>query len=231
MDYEGATRSAYRSRERASSYKRYHTTEWSWGRIATYLEQSAIRRLLSSRAWTAADLILDAPCGTGILGATLARSRAQVIASDISLEMMALADGEYSREHLRGFVQADITTVPFADKTFAGVITLGFMHRVPHHVRKTALSEIARVCSSTAIISFSLRSQTQLLKQHLLRFLTSRYTGAPCAIDRKQAEAEIRDAGFTIVRRVAVAPLLSAESLYLLKAGSNSSTVKGLSAE
>lgn len=218
MDYEAGTRVAYRSRERASSYKRYHTTQWSWGRIATRLEQSAIRRLVSDRGWKQGDVILDAPCGTGILGATLATSQAQVVASDISMEMMSLAAGEYARDHFRGFVQADITAVPFSDRVFAGVITLGFMHRVPGHVRAAALSEIARVCSSTAIISFSLASRSQRLKHRLLRAIIPQHVPAPCAIDRKQAEAEIRAAGFTIVRRIAVAPLLSAESLYLLHA-------------
>src|SRR6266540_1394938 len=95
MDYENETRAAYRSPERAAAYKRYHTTDRSWALIATRLEQRLIRRMLSAHDWSAADTMLDVPCGTGILGPTVARVPASIVASDISAEMMALAATEY----------------------------------------------------------------------------------------------------------------------------------------
>jgi SAM-dependent methyltransferase len=217
-NYEHATREAYRSPERAASYKRYHTEAWSWARAATWLEQRAIRRLLAYRAWQSGEVILDIPCGTGILGATLRTLPVHVVASDISPAMMALARGEYPEERFRGFVQADITAVPFADARFDGVLALGFLHRVPAHVRRGALAEIRRVCHRLALVSFSLTSPVQRLKQRTLRSIRARHVPAPCAIARAQAELEIRAAGFHILRRVSVAPLLSAESLYLLAA-------------
>lgn len=219
MDYETETRSAYQSRDRAAAYKRYHTSDWSWGRIATRLERRALRRLLRARAWTSSDLILDVPCGTGILGPLLGELSAGVVASDIAFEMMALAGDEYARSQLRGFVQADITATPFRDRRFAGLVVLGFMHRVPSEIRRRALAELHRICGDLAIVSFSFTSGAQRLKQSLLKALKPGHIPAPHAAPVDVVEREIADAGFQVARRVQIAPFLSAESLYVLRRG------------
>ena len=135
---------------------------------------------------------------------------------------MELATNEYAPDRLNGFVQADITAVPFPSRHFAGVLTLGFMHRVPREIRVAALGEIARVCSGDAIISFSLGSAAQRMRHISLRLLRPEHVAAPALISREEAEREIRAAGFSIVRRVPVAPLLSAESLFLVRAPARS---------
>ena len=216
MDYEKQTRLAYRSSARADAYRRYQSREWTWGRITTWREQYLIRRLLARRKWNAADLVLDAPCGTGILASTLAPIAPRVLASDISSEMMQLAAGAYAIKGFGGFVQADITSMPFRDGRFSIMVTLGFMHRVPAEIRGRALRELHRICADTAIISFSLTSPTQRLKHLLLSAISARHVPAPCAISMEEAEQEIRRAGFRISERIAVLPLLSSEWLYVL---------------
>lgn len=216
MDYQKETRVAYRTPERAEAYKRYHSAGWTWGRIATWLEQKSIRGLLASRTWTPADVVLDVPCGTGILGPTLAPYAPRVVASDISLEMMRLADGAYAPGSFGGFVRSDITAMPFPDSRFSVMVTLGFMHRVPAEIRRRALAELHRVCSDTAIVSYSLTSPAQRSKHRLLRAISPRHVPAPCAISMEEAERGIREAGFHVLKRFAVVPLLSSEWLYLL---------------
>lgn len=217
MNYEKITRSAYRSRERAASYKRYHTSKLSWGRIATRLEQRIVRRFLQCAHLRASETVLDIPCGTGVLGETLAVFPARVIASDISIEMISLGMNEYIREQFDGFVQADITAIPFPCDRFAAVVALGLMHRIPAEVRGHALSELHRISRRIAVVSFSFTSPAQAAKHRLLQAVTSHHVPAAAAIPRFQAEEEICRAGFRVVECAAVAPFLSAESVFLLE--------------
>src|SRR5687767_3967872 len=113
MDYETETRRAYRSAARAQTYTRYQSSDWSWGRVATWREQQIIRRVLAARTWRDSDAVLDAPCGTGILAPTLAPYTDNVLATDISLEMMQLAMRAYFAAQRAQFVQADINAMPF----------------------------------------------------------------------------------------------------------------------
>lgn len=216
MEYEKDTRLAYRSSARADAYRRYQSSEWTWGRITTWREQSLIRRLLARRRWSAADVVLDAPCGAGILASTLAPLAPRVLASDISTEMMRLAGDAYAMDCFGGFVQADITALPFTDARFSVVITLGFMHRVPAEIRRKTLAEIHRICSDTVIVSFSVVSPAQRVKHRLVSAVTARHIPAPCAIPMREADREILEAGFKIVDRIPVLPLLSSEWLYVL---------------
>jgi ubiquinone/menaquinone biosynthesis C-methylase UbiE len=216
MDYDNETRLAYRSATRADAYRRYQSTDWSWGRVATWREQHLVGRILSHRVWNESDIVLDAPCGTGILAPTLAPFSRSVLATDISLEMMRLATEAYSGDRLANFVQADITSMPFPDAHFAVVLTLGFMHRVPPRVREKALAEIHRVCAQTAIVSYSLVSPAQRIKHRVLLATKPGHVPAPCAIPMREAEAEMRRAGFNVVTRTPVLPLLSSEWLYVL---------------
>ena len=221
-NYERDTRSAYRSLERAADYHRYHTAGWSWGRIATWFEQRAVRRLVGGRSWAAGKRLLDVPCGTGILATALEGASSRVLASDIAGEMMAIAAHSYRDLPLDGFVRADITALPFGGRAFDGVVTLGFMHRVPAEIRRGALAELRRVASDGAIVSFSLDSAAQRVKHGLLRVALRRaHKPAPHRAAKQEIEAEIRAAGFRIASSAPVLPLLSTEWLYLLTPSDN----------
>uniref|UniRef100_UPI003B528B0C class I SAM-dependent DNA methyltransferase n=1 Tax=Roseovarius indicus TaxID=540747 RepID=UPI003B528B0C len=86
--------------------------------------------------------ILDAGCGTGLVGETLmVMGYMHVFGCDISKEMMALADktGAYS-----GFEQADMgTKLPYADDHFAGFVCVGSFG--PGHAPASTLTHLARV--------------------------------------------------------------------------------------
>ncbi len=214
-DYERDTRHAYQTRARAMSYRDYQQRDWSWGRLSTVMEQRALRRMMRPLLHPD-DLVLDMPCGTGILAPLLTAARARVVAADISTEMMALALETYAATCV-AHAQADITALPFRSGSIDTVMTIGFMHRVPPGVRRAALQEIARVSRRFAIVSFSLDSPLQRVKHAVLRAVTSRHVPAPSPAHGGQVEAEIRAAGCRVAARVAILPWLSAEWLYLIE--------------
>ncbi len=216
-NYEHETREAYQSQERAAEYRRYHTSEWSWGRVATWFERRAMRRLLAERGWYGTVHLLDVPCGTGILATALVGAKGRIIASDIAGEMMALAAEAYRGLHLEGFVRADITAMPFATDSVDGAVVLGFMHRVPSEIRAGALAELRRVSRTGAIVSFSLDSPMQRMKHAMLSAARGRkHKPAPYRASKQEVDTQIGAAGFTIVSAVPVLPWLSTEWLYVL---------------
>ncbi len=217
MNYEKETRAGYQSPQRAEAYKNFQTKQFTWGRISTWLEQRTVRRMLAGDREASDGRLLDAPCGTGILGPTLMTGGGGIVAADIAMEMMELARNEYPSERLLGFTQADITSLPFPSASFDFVVTLGFMHRVPAAIRQGALAEIFRVSSARAIVSFSHTSPVQSLKHKLLRALSSKHIPASSAVPPAIAIREIESAGFTIKSTVRIAPFLSSETLYLIE--------------
>ncbi len=217
MDYEHDTRNAYRTPERASAYKRHNTTDWSWGRFVTWFEQRAIARELASYKWTPTDQLLDIPCGTGILGKVLHQFPLRIVASDISVEMMALAREEYPAHRLVDFIQADITDTPFQRGSFACVVTLGFLHRVPSEIKRAALREITALSNRVVIVSCSVDSPFQRFKKAVLSRVKRNYVPAPCPTTIKEIIAECKTHGFRVARTFMVLPLLSAHAILVLE--------------
>ena len=216
-DYEQQTLNAYRTSERAVEYKRFHTSDWTWGRFVTWLEQRAIARELSRYEWVPTDQLLDIPCGTGILGRTLHHFPLRIVASDISPEMMALAREEYPADRLVDCTQADITSTPFTSGSFACVVTLGFLHRVPLDIKRSTLSEIARLTNHVAIVSCSVDTLLQRLKHALLSHINTNHIPAPCPVPLNNIIADCESQGFYVVRSFKVFPVLSAHAVLVLE--------------
>lgn len=217
MDYEKQTLNAYRTPERAAEYKQFHTTDWSWGRFITWIEQKAVARELARYDWSSSDQLLDIPCGTGILGKLLYYFPFQIVASDISPEMMALAREEYPADRLVDCTQADITATPFPKGSFACVVTLGFLHRVPSEVKRAALREIATLSNHVVIVSCSIDSPLQRLKHGVLSFLKRKHIPAPCPVTFKEIIADCDASGLRVVRAFKVLPPFSAHAILVLE--------------
>ena len=215
--YETETLNAYRTRRRAEEYKRYHTTDWSWARISTWREQRLLDRELSRYSWSAQDRLLDIPCGTGILGKLLHSFPFQIVASDISPEMMELARAEYPADRLVDCLQADITNTGFARESFACVVVLGFLHRVPPEIKRAALAEIAALSRRVVIVTCSVDSAAQRLKKKVLSLIRRKYLPAPCPAPLREIVSECENAGFKVVRSFMVVPFLSAEAMLVLE--------------
>ena len=215
--YKNETLNAYRTRQRAEEYKGYHTTVWSWARISTWREQRLLARELSRYSWSADDRLLDIPCGTGILGKLLHSFPFQIMASDISPEMMELARGEYPSDRLIDCVQADITNTGFPRESFDCIVVLGFLHRVPPDIKRAALVEIAALSRRVVVVTSSVDSPLQRLKKNVLSIFWRNYTPAPCSAPLKEIIKVCEDAGLRIVRSVMVFPFFSAEAMLVLE--------------
>jgi SAM-dependent methyltransferase len=216
-EYEKDTRQAYRNVQKAQAYKSLHTRELSWARFSMWRERSIVQKALAGCGLSPGAKILDIPCGTGILGDTLQQFPNPVVAADISLEMMALARAEYAFSHFLGFVQADITQTSFRPGDFACIVILGLMHRLPVQIRRKVLAEIATLKASQVIISYSVDSLGQRLKQRLIKKLKPAHQSAPVPAALQDIVREVTAAGFKLRGIHHVAPWLSAEIVLALE--------------
>jgi SAM-dependent methyltransferase len=216
-DYERETRSAYRTEARAAQYKRYNTTDWSWGRLATRREQAGLRKRVLAYRWLADDVVLDVPCGTGILGPLLSELGCNVVAGDISLEMMQEGRSEYAPSALRGLVQSDITHLPFPARSMAAVFVLGFLHRVPPDLKLATLRSVREVTRRLAFVTSTIDSPAQALKRRLLPMVWRGYKPAPCPISLDEFSRLCAMAGFRMIDSFVVLPGLSAERVFVLE--------------
>ena len=188
----------------------------------------AIGRELGRYQWASSDRLLDIPCGTGILGKTVRRFPFRIVASDISPEMMELARAEYPADRLEACVQADITGTPFPRGSFACVVTLGFLHRVPPEIKRSALREIAALSSRLVIVTCSVDTPLQRFKHAVLRRLKRGHSPAPCPAPLAEVIAECRAQGLRVARAFRVLPVLSAHAMLVLeKSPQNGGSLRG----
>lgn len=219
-DYQRETRDAYKSGERARSYKHYNTAAWSWGRLATAREQRGLQRVMARERWAASDMILDMPCGTGILAGVLNTLPARVVAGDISHEMMALGRAEYRADSFVGAVQGDLTRTPFRPGTFAAVCILGFLHRVPTEIKRAALKEAAVLSSRLVVVTCAIDTPLQRVKHRVLRAVRRQHIPAPAPTTLASLVADCQAAGLRVREQFWVLPVLSAEIVLVLEKNS-----------
>lgn len=218
MDYERGTRSAYRSEQRAKVYKEQYTNGLKWARFTMWRERVIIKRALKECNLRGNEKILDFPHGTGTLTQVLADMPSSYVAADISLEMMAHVPMEInSKKTPLGFVQADITSPPFQDNAFACVITLSLMHRLPAEIRKEILGAVKSLARRNLIISYSIDSKAQRLKQWLVNRIKSGHEAAPNPIPLKDIIEEITSHGLKIRKIYKVVSFLSAGVIFFLE--------------
>jgi SAM-dependent methyltransferase len=110
-------------------------------------ERRAFERLLPHLA---EGLQLDAPCGAGRLGASLAK-RGRVVGVDGSAPMLAEAarGGVYA-----SLVLGDAFALPFADGAFAGAACVRLLHHLRTDDRRRVLAELRRVCRGPFVVSY-----------------------------------------------------------------------------
>lgn len=93
---------------------------------------------------------LDAPCGAGRLGASLA-VKGGVTGLDGSGPMLVEAR---TRKEYAGFVLGDAFAMPFEDGAFAGAACVRLLHHLRTDDRRRVLAELRRVCRGTFIVSY-----------------------------------------------------------------------------
>ena len=216
--YDVETRRHYDT-DRALVYDR-QITGLTWMRFATWLEARIVARLLTSFKLDETDLALDMPCGTGLLGPVFAGQRCRAMPCDISLDMMRYARINYRGANLFAMVQGDLAQIPFADGNFDAVVSIGLMHRVPPEIRGRFLTELRRIAKRDLIVSYSVDTPLQRLKQWLIKRVRRSHISASDPTPWRVIQSELQEHGLEIVRKFTVAPLASAEIiLHLRKIG------------
>tara|TARA_B100001142_G_C14342397_1_gene658478 strand:- start:2669 stop:3328 length:660 start_codon:yes stop_codon:yes gene_type:complete len=217
MTYETDTKDAYRNETKANAYKNQYIQGFKWARFTMWKQKKIIKNFLSLCNFSKNDKVLDVPCGAGYIGDLLSGIDAQITASDISIEMMKLADNEYPGSNFQGFLQSDITNMPLRNEEFRCSIILALMHRLPREIRKEVLTEIKRVTSEYIIISYSIESFAQKFKQTILSLFHKTYLAAPSSITTDEITHEFEEFGLKIKKQKRIIRFLSAKVVFLLE--------------
>ncbi|TIR21946.1 MAG: methyltransferase domain-containing protein [Mesorhizobium sp.] len=218
--YELATKPRYQNLGFAERYLAGYAGRLKLSTFASYViarrEQNCIAKALETCSPLPSQ-ILDIPCGTGKLADVLIRHNCQVMAADISMEMMALAKTAYEgRPGFQGFVRCDVTQLPMANESFDTVICLRLIHLIPPHLRRKIINELARVTSRRLIVSYGLASRFQRIRLKLRNSITGRVS-APHPVDFSVAREDFSQAGLKLVRSFSILPLLSCEQVFVLE--------------
>jgi ubiquinone/menaquinone biosynthesis C-methylase UbiE len=112
---------------------------------AAITDEQLTARLVDAIRPAADQTILDVACGPGIVTAALARHTQQVVAFDLTPEMLAKAEQRCAKAGLTNvlFKEGSATDLPFAENAFDGVVTRLAIHHF--NAPSRVFSEIFRV--------------------------------------------------------------------------------------
>jgi SAM-dependent methyltransferase len=128
--------------------KARHRTMWAWGdypRIVREIVAPLGPALVDAVGPDAGDRVLDVAAGTGNAALAAARRGAEVVASDLTPELLEAGEHAARAEGLAlTWRTADAEALPFADAEFDAVLSCIGVMFAPHH--QAAADELARVC-------------------------------------------------------------------------------------
>ena len=180
-------------------------------------EQKSIE--LAMRDVTEGARVLDFPCGTGRLTATLSRMNYLIISVDSSWHMTNQAR-ENSESRLitgGGFSVMNILNTAFKDDSFDAVIC----NRLFHHffepaIRIQALKELCRICSGTIIVSYFSTKCIDAITFKLKHFLKGKQPRDRVPISPELFLREIESSGLKVLREIPSRPHVSMQTYIVL---------------
>jgi SAM-dependent methyltransferase len=172
-------------------------------RLNHRLLERALARALASVAPGA--VVLDAPCGTGILTPFLARRGLRVVGTDISPAMLAVA---HERRESVGQVRADLEAPPYRAGTFDAVVSTRFLMHLPAADRPRVLATLARLARGPLVATVCHPYTVKSFGRAVRRALGGRAKQSP-RLTRRALAAEVEAAGLRLERVIRVLPLLS----------------------
>ncbi len=150
-------------------------------------------------------LVLDAPCGTGILAAFLRARGFHVIGADISPAMLEVAR---ERGEAVGHVRADLEQPPWQARSFDAVVCARFLMHLPAESRPQVLRTLAELTRGPLVATVCHPYTVKHLGRRLRRALGLR-TKVSQRLTRRELDAEVAAAGLRLERVLPVVPLLS----------------------
>lgn len=204
-----AARWGYRTLD-ARRYEQRRYGGWLRGLNRRMLERALGRALADLRPGA---LVLDVPCGTGILAGFLAARGVRVVGTDISPAMLALArEGGVALGHVR----ADLELPPYRPGGFDAVVCNRFLMHVPAAARPRVLATLAGLTRGPLVATvchpYTFKSFTRSVRRRL---------GAPAKrsprLSRRALAAEVAAAGLRLERVIPVMPILSEVWVVILR--------------
>jgi len=164
------------------------------------------RALTRALARVPADgLVLDAPCGTGILSTFLRRQGYRVIGADISPAMLAVA---HRRADALGHVRADLEQPPCKPRSVDAVLTSRFLMHLPSDTRVRVLHVLGELARGPVVATVCHPYTYKSFQRALRRALGGSAKRSP-RLTRRELEDEAARAGMRIERVIPVLPILS----------------------
>lgn len=222
MLYESETRAHFQNSETARKYKAEYAGPIRLSnfraKIIAHREKFLVRELLANLV--PLSQLIDIPCGTGKMADVLAGSANNLVAADISQEMMNHAENDYrDNESFSGFVVADASKTPFTSNQFDCVVMVRLLHRIPLDLKPKFLKEVHRITRQYAVVSYSTSSVVSKLSHRANSDRKINYV-----ISHAHFAEMCTEIGFEIITSKTVLPLLSTEVIALLRISPNDSS-------
>lgn len=174
-----------------------------WRRLNLRLTEWALARGLAGVP--EGGLVLDAPCGTGILGDFLRARGFRVIGADISEAMLAVAG---RRGRTVGCVRADLEAPPLRPRSVDAVVSSRFLMHLPPAVRPRVLRTLAELSRGPVVATVCHPWTFKRLGRAVRRAFGRTAKRSP-RLTYGALAAEVRAAGLVLERVIPVLPLLS----------------------
>ena len=178
--------------QRAGEGERYSARRWS-DRARAERDPRLVAALLADRLPKSAR-ILDAPCGTGRLRASLAE-RGRYVGLDISEAMLRTAITERAADAPLSLARGDLEQLPFPERAFDAVVCCRLLHhlREPQRIDRT-VAELVRVSRRFVVASFWDAASASAWRRRLLG-----RSGGRCAHSKARIQRSFETAGTRVV--------------------------------
>src|SRR5262249_32072002 len=150
-------------------------------------------------------VVLDAPCGTGILSAFLRRQGFRVIGADISPAMLAVAR---RRGAALGHVRADLERPPCGPRSVDAVVSSRFMMHLPSDTRMRMFRIMADLARGPVVATVSHPYTWKSFQRGVRRMLGGNPKRSP-RLTRSELAKEAARAGVRLERVIPVLPVMS----------------------
>jgi SAM-dependent methyltransferase len=181
-------------------------------RLNLHLLERAIGRALAGVPPGA--LVLDVPCGTGVLGPVLLSRGLRVVGADISPAMLEVAR---ERGGICAHVRADLEQPPYRPASFAAVVCARFLMHLPATSRPRVLATLAGLSRGPLVATVCHPWTVKRLGRAVRRLLGRRAKRSP-RLTRRALAAEVEAAGLRLERVIPVLPLLSEVWVVVIRA-------------
>lgn len=150
-------------------------------------------------------IVLDAPCGTGVLADFLRGLGFRVLGADISPAMLEVAA---ERGPVVGHVRADLERPPLRPRSVDAVVSTRFLMHLPREIRPRVLRAMATVARGAVVATVCHPYTVKTLGRTVRAALGFRAKRSP-RLTRHELAAEVAAAGLRLERVIPVMPILS----------------------